>query len=322
MQPTRHQESHPRLMLPVLAGAFFASGFSALLYQVVWQRMLGLFTGSDVRSATIVIAAYLAGLGAGSLLGSFFADRLSNRQAVWAFGLCNLGIAVFAFLSRFLFYDLLFSRLSMLAQSPAVMLLVAFISLLWPTVLMGLSLPLLSKALVRSRADAAGRISLLYGINTLGAGVGTLVAGWYLIGTLGYDRAAAVGGGLSAVVGLAALLVAFGFSTADHDATAATSVKLDLRHVPRAIWIWCALVFASGFIAISLELIWFRILGVLLVPTAYTFAHLLAFILVGYAVGSLLGAGVVRRIQTPRQVFLWIQGLVALYALATVFELD
>lgn len=307
-------ESYGRRLFTVLLSAFFISGFSALLYQVVWQRMLGLFSGSDVRSVTIVTGAYLAGLGVGGLTASLFADRLDNKQAIWIFGLCNLAIATFAFFSRFIFYDLLFRELNALARFPAVVLVMVFISLLWPTTLMGLSLSLLSRALVHSLADAAGRISLLYGINTLGAGVGTIVSGWYLIGTIGYEYTVYVGGFLNVLVGIIALLTARQCNTGDYDKRVSLSIGLDLRHLPSGVWIWCLLVFGSGFIAISLEVIWFRVLAVFLESTAYTFAHLLAFILVGYAIGSTVGASVVTYIHNPRRVFLWIQGLVALYS--------
>ena len=101
--------------MPALLAMFFISGFTALLYQVVWQRMLGLFSGSDVRSVTIVIAAYLLGLGLGNWLGSLWSDRFSSRKAVQLYGFCNLGIALFAVCSRYLFYDLLFERLKPLA---------------------------------------------------------------------------------------------------------------------------------------------------------------------------------------------------------------
>jgi spermidine synthase len=75
---------------------FFVSGFTALLYQVVWQRMLGLFSGSDIRSITLVIAAYLLGLGLGGMVGGWWSDRLSRSQAIQVYGLSNLSIAVFA----------------------------------------------------------------------------------------------------------------------------------------------------------------------------------------------------------------------------------
>ena len=131
----------------VIVNVFFISGFSALLYQVIWQRMLGLFAGADIRSVTIITGAYLAGLGIGSLIASLNVDKLTSRRAVMVFGACNLGIATFAFFSRFLYYDLLFQELIFLAENPWVLSVVAFVSLLFPTTLMGLSLPLLSKAL-------------------------------------------------------------------------------------------------------------------------------------------------------------------------------
>lgn len=302
----------------LLAGAFFVSGFSALLYQVVWQRLLGLFAGSDVRSVTIVIGAYLAGLGVGSLLGSFYADRLNSRQAVRLFGLCNLGIAIFAFLSRFLFYDLLFIELNTLAKFPALIMFIVFVSLLWPTSLMGLSLPLLAKALTKNVGEAAGLIGLLYGVNTFGAGIGSLLTGWYLIGTLGYEVTVYVGGLLSLVVGLFGLAIAPQLKTDNDQPAPAKTLGLSLKQVPHNVWGWCLFVFTSGFIAISFELVWFRILDVLLQSNAYTFGHFLTFILVGYALGSLCGARLLKWIKHPRRAFLWIQGLVVLYSLVVI----
>jgi MFS family permease len=302
-----------RRLIIILIAAVLTTGFSALLYQVVWQRMLGLFSGSDVRSVTIVTSAFLAGLGVGSLAGSFIADRFTSRQSVIAYGLCNLGIGAFAFLSRYLYYNVLFLELNTLAESPLVLLLVVFISLLIPTTLMGLSLPLLSKAVVRNMDNAARIISLLYGFNTLGAGLGTVVSGWYLIGTFGYEVSVYIGAFLSTAVGITALSVSGRFRQDSGDAVAHRQ-KVSLWRVPRPVWIWCGLVFVSGFIAISLEIIWFRILDVVLKSNAYTFAHLLAFFLVGDALGSLVGSRLVHRVQHPRRAFLWIQGVVALYS--------
>lgn len=313
-------DSLPRRLLVVLMGAFFVSGFSALLYQVVWQRMLGLFSGSDVRSVTIVTGAYLAGLGVGSLLGTTFADRMTSRRAVQIYGLCNLGIAAFAFLSRFLYYDLLFLELNTLARSPVILLVIVFISLLLPTALMGISLPLLSKALVRKIENAPSLITWLYGVNTFGAGVGTVVSGWYLIGSFGYEGTVYIGAVLSALVGFTTLTIARQFPTDDSTATA--TITFSLKNIPRVVWGWCFLVFVSGFIVISLELVWFRVMDVTLRSNAYTFAHLLFFFLVGDALGSLVGARFVHRIHNPRNAFLWIQGLVALYAILSVWVLS
>lgn len=323
--------SSPICLVIPLVVLFFISGFTALLYQVVWQRMLGLFSGSDVQSVTIVVASYLLGLGLGSLLGGRWSDRLSPWAALQRYGLCNLGIAVFAAFSRFLFYDLLFLRLEALAQSPTWTLLLVLISLLLPTLLMGVSLPLVAKA-TGDRADqVAVHIGLLYGANTLGSGVGTLLSGWYIIGTLGYERTVYLGAILNALVGFAALGYAHflkGNSTI-HSANPTAHQSIHPCASPavqstmsRQVTAWCGLVFLSGFVAISLEIIWFRVLDTVLQSIAYTYAHLLAFILLSNALGSLLGSRWAPAIRNPRLVFLWIQGIVIAYSLVAIWGLS
>ncbi|HEY9626965.1 MAG TPA: fused MFS/spermidine synthase [Coleofasciculaceae cyanobacterium] len=307
----------------VLYLLFLISGFTALLYQVVWQRMLGLFSGSDVRSLTIVVASYLLGLGLGGLTGGWLSDRLSRQSAVKAYGFCNLGIAVFAILSRFLFYNLLFRQLGTLADSMTWTMLIVFISLIIPTLLMGLSLPLLSKAISYSADQAAPQIGLLYGVNTLGSGIGTLFGGWYIIGTLGYEWTVYWGATLSVLVGLIALRIALQFDrTGGNYGTPTSDLTLPHPTVARSVFEWCLLVFSSGFAAVSLEIIWFRVLDTVLQSIAYTYAHLLAFILVSNALGSLLGARFVQFIRNPRQVFLWIQATVAAYSLIAIWLLS
>ena len=86
--------------LALLLAAFFLSGFAALVYQTVWQRMLGMFAGSDSVTAAIVVGAFLLGLGVGTLAASLIADRLTIRQAVLGFALCEIGVALFALASR------------------------------------------------------------------------------------------------------------------------------------------------------------------------------------------------------------------------------
>jgi predicted membrane-bound spermidine synthase len=343
--------------MSILLLMFFISGFTALLYQVVWQRMLGLFSGSDVRSVTIVVASYLLGLGLGSLIGGYISDSLNNRKAVQVYGYCNLGIALFAIFSRFLFYDLLFRQLKPLAQSIPLVLLIVFISLLVPTVLMGLSLPLVAKASSSRIERAAPRIGLLYGINALGSGLGTLISGWYIIGTLGYEQTVYFGAVLSTLVGIVALSTADQFepdqfepdqfkpdqvrtdrrtdrplsvrSSASTSSVSTLASRSSAKAAPQRFSLgrfslgtletWGLLVFGSGFIAISLEIIWFRVLDTVLQSIAYTYAHLLAFILIGNAVGSIVGAAVVRQIRNPRQIFLWIQGFVVAYSLLSIW---
>ena len=309
-------QSLSRVTIPLVV-LFFLSGFTALLDQVVWQRLLGLFSGSDSRSVTLVVAAYLLGLGLGNLLGGVWGDRLSRRQAVQMYGFCNLGIAVFAICSRFFFYDVLFRQLSTAAMSTAFTLLIVFLSLLLPTTLMGVSLPLLAKALSLSAEQSAPRIGLLYGVNTLGSGVGTLIGGWYLVGTLGYEGTVYFSAALSVLIGFMALGLA-PYETAPP----VQGAKVPVPPAGHFVWEWCVLVFLAGFVAISLEIIWFRVLETIVQSIAYTYAHLLAFLLVSNALGSLVGAALVPTLQSPRRVFLWLQGGVATYALLSLWLLS
>ena len=301
----------------ILFSLFFLSGFNALLYQVAWQRMLGLFSGSDVRSVTVVIASYLLGLGWGNLISSRVSDRLSNRQCVRVYGLCNLGIALFAVASRYLFYDLLFLRGQFLAQSPLVMLGVVLMSLLIPTTLMGLSLPLLSKAISRSTQQAASDIGWLYGINTLGSGVGTLVSGWYIVGTFGYGRTILIGATLSTLVCLIANAIAFKFTPGITVKTATAKILAPVQR--QSLKEWYFLVFLSGFAAISWEIVWFRVLDIALQSNAYTYAHLLAFVLVSNGLGSLVGSRTIQYIRHPKKTFLLIQSGVAIYSAIAIW---
>ena len=304
---------------PFLFILYFISGFTALLYQVAWQRMLGLFSGSDVRSVTIIVASYLTGLGLGNLLGGSFSDRLTNRKCVMVYGVCNLGIACFAVASRFIFYDLLFLRLQYLAQSLVVTLGIVFVSLLIPTVLMGVSLPMLSKAVNRSAEGAASLIGWLYGFNTLGSGLGTLISGWYIVGTLGYDKSVYLGAVFSSIVGISALALASRFPNRSvSEDKFARDAKEDFNK-DSSLRSWYILIFLAGFTAISWEIIWFRVLDIALQSNAYTYAHLLAFVLMGSAIGSMIGAKAVSYIRRPQRIFLIIQGIISLYSAIAIW---
>jgi fucose permease len=124
--------------MPALMAAFFASGFAALLCQIVWQRMLGIFAGSDSVSASLVVGASLAGLGIGSILGARIADRLSPAQALIGFALAEFGVAIFALLSKGFLYEFLAMGLAGVVDEPAAIFVLCFVGLVVPTTLMGL----------------------------------------------------------------------------------------------------------------------------------------------------------------------------------------
>jgi len=305
-----------------VSALFFVSGFSALVYQTAWQRLLGMFGGADTVAAALVVGAFLLGLGLGSLWASAFADGLSRRRAYALFGLVEIGVGLFGAVSVFLFYDVLFQRFVGVAQSHAAVFAVAFAGLMWPTVLMGLSLPLLARALVRDVATSAATVSGLYAVNTLGAAVGAFAAGWWMLGAYGYEATVWTAAAMNVLVGAGALAVAAAEPPAPRAAGPGNVDRTAARpfaSVPPAVWRWCALVFVSGFLIICLQIVWYRLLGILTQSSAYGFSLVLGTFLAGDAAGLVAGAALARRLADPRRFFLWMQGAVVLASALVVW---
>ena len=134
-------------MMPRLSLAFFASGFAALLCQIVWQRMLGIFAGSDTISAALVVGAFLAGLGIGSLAGARLADRLSAVGALLGFAAAEIGVGLFALVSKPFLYDWIASGLAGKVDAPAAIFALCFAGLVLP-ILQGWLMILIALSLI------------------------------------------------------------------------------------------------------------------------------------------------------------------------------
>ena len=288
---------------------FLLSGFSALVYQVIWQRVLGIFSGVHIYSVTLIVTAFMAGLGLGSLLGGWMGDRYSRRASLGLFALCELGIGLFALASAWIYYDFAYVQLGYLVRTPLVLPLVHFGLLLVPTLLMGASLPLLSRAVVQRVEGAARTIGFLYGLNTLGAAAGAAISAWVLVGLLGFEGTIRVGavGNLLAALGAALLFRAATGSPETGSSSEPSGPPVPSAALPRRFGLsgWCSLYALAGFIALSLELLWFRVLDVIIKSSPYTFGHLLAFFLGFLALGSLYASARVERWRRPDLVGLW-----------------
>jgi predicted membrane-bound spermidine synthase len=298
---------------------FFASGFAALVYQVVWQRLLVIFSGSDIQSTTIIVAAFMAGLGCGSIAGGRIADRLTTSAGLFGFAAAELAIGVFGFFSASFYYDVLYQRFGHLSWSLESRAAILFASLLWPTFFMGVSLPLLARALTRDIERAAAVTGALYGWNTLGAAVGAFATTWWILPLYGLARCLQFGAVLNLLAAAIAIPLALRVRGLRPE-TAVTSVPAETpatRHtegftLPFAGW---AVVYAlTGFLALSLEIVWFRLMGVMQRSTAFTFGTLLAIYLTGLGLGSLAGAALVRRARRPGSAFLTMQAALVFYA--------
>lgn len=283
-------------MLFILGVLFFFSGASALIYQVLWLRMLALVLGVTVYAASTVLASFMAGLAIGSAVAGRVADRV-RRPLAW-FGAAELLIAATAVSSPFAL-DLIGSLYVNLAAgrtAPALAvarIVCSALVLLPPTILMGATLPLvLRSSLVRTPAIGE-RISLLYGINTCGAIAGALLAGFVLIGHVGMTRTLQLAAAVSASVGVAAILLARRPATAPMPSPAVEPPPAESRS-RRALIVPIAFFF-SGFTSLALEVVWFRTLVLYFPATTYAFTAMLGTVLAGIAGGSLMAAPWLRR---------------------------
>lgn len=305
-------------MLQAALAVFFASGFAALLYQVVWQRMLAIFSGADVHSATIVVAAFMAGLGCGSYVGGQIADRVSRLASLTLFVVAELAVCAFGFASSSFFYSFLYRHIGPLGLGLAPTSGVLFVSLLWPTFFMGASLPLLTRALARDVQRAAATVGWLYACNTLGAAAGALGGTWWLLPTAGLEGSVKVASAINVACALLALAIAAASRSTLAPATAGPSDAVPAAPVPaasgHAFATYAQLLALSGFLALSLEIVWFRLLGVMLKSTSLTFGTLLAIYLFGLGIGAGIGSLVIARVRRAAPVFVGLQVGASLYA--------
>ena len=270
---------------------FFLSGFAALLYQIVWQRMLTFFGGADVYSVTIIVSAFMGGLGFGSLAGGHLADRLDARRCLLAFAACEVAVAVFAIVSANIYYDLLYVRLGAWAPPRAAMAAIVFAVTLWPTFFMGMSLPLLVRALTQDARRPARWVPLLYGANTLGAACGSLLTTAVLFRTFDFVTSIRLGALLTLGCALGALLgtpLIRRHGVADRTDGPGADAHTICPPSQFGLRTWIAAYALAGFVALSLEIVWFRVLGVILKSNSFTFGHLLAVYLLGLGLGALV----------------------------------
>ena len=291
------------MLLVLVVILFFCSGASALVYQVLWLRKLGLVFGVTVYAASTVWASFMFGLAVGSLFAGRVADRL-RRPLVW-FGVAEVLIAISAVATPFALaglQDLYASVYPSLPEGVAVItfarFLMALVVLVIPTVLMGATLPLIVKSSYSRASNLGQRMGLLYATNTVGAIAGTLFSGLYLIPTHGIQTAFVVAASVNLAV--AAIAIAAGLALPPvpvRERGLAAPVTTDAEVRERApVRQTVLLVFAlSGFMSLALEVIWFRVLVLLVRPTVYGFSMMLAMLLLGIGIGSYLVTPLLKR---------------------------
>jgi len=310
----------------VVSGLFLFSGATALVYQVAWTRNLSLIFGASHQAISIVLAAFMAGLALGGVVLGRMADRLA--RPLRTYGLLEAGIAVAGLLLPVLLalVDRIYVASALQIEGTDWVLnllrvVCSFAVLLIPTFFMGGTLPVLTRYVVREAREFGPRLAWLYGINTFGAVVGALIAGFVLLPHIGVLRSQMLAVAANVVIAALAILFdrRFVMGTADAapppvaptpavPAARAPGGALAAPTLARSAFdVWPLRLaffgtFVSGFCALALEVMWTRGIGIAIGTTTYSFTIMLAAFLVGITLGSSLHAMVpLRRVHVALQ---------------------
>lgn len=303
---------------------FVLSGAAGLVYQVVWSRLLNQIFGVSAHAVTAVLATYLGGLALGAWILGPLADRVSRPLRLY--GWLELGIGASAVGGTAVIGALdplhLWAASRLAPDSVAlagVRAALASAIVLPPTILMGATLPAMTRAFVHRPGTVGRNVASLYALNTAGAVLGALAAGFVLVRALGVHPTLWLAAAANATVGAAALALSRRCErevapvVAPGPAVFARERRLSLE----GAWVLAAIAL-SGFASLALEVLWTRLLVLVFGTSTYAFATMLATFLVGIALGSFLARTVVDRVRDPRRAFAWIQVGIAASTAATL----
>ena len=296
--------TEPRL-LPFLLLLFVGSGACALIYEVVWFQLLELVVGSSAISIGVLLATYMGGMCIGSLALPRFIPRSRHPLRVYAMLELTIGLIGLVELVAIPLIGKLYSPVIGHGIGAVIVRgVVAAICLLPPTILMGATLPAIARWVDSSRQGMSW-LGFFYGGNIIGAVLGSLGAGFYLLRVHDQRFATYVAVALNvAVAAMAWLLASFSASATHDDVNCEHADVAAEANGTRAIYIAIGI---SGACALAAEVVWTRLLSLTFGASTYTFSMILAVFLAGLGLGSSVGAWLARIVQSPRISFAWCQ---------------
>jgi len=292
----------PDLWLPLIVLLFFGSGAAALVYEIVWLQLLELFVGSSAVSVGVLLGTFMGGMGLGSVLLPRFVS--ARRHPLRVYAALEAGIAVFgvALLVVMPLVGRVYTAWGGYGVTGFLLRgLAAAVCLLPPTLLMGGTLPAVAR-FVQSTPRGVSWLGVFYAGNIAGAVFGSLLAGFYLLRVYDMATATYVAAAINVEVAVLAYLLA---SAAGPPAAARGEAEPQRDAAPPAKgthdWPVYAAIAVSGCCALAAEVVWTRLLALLLGATVYTFSIILAVFLFGLGVGSAAGSIAARSLKDPRR---------------------
>jgi spermidine synthase len=301
---------------------FITSGATTLILQVAWTKQLSYLLGNTLHAVATVVAAFMGGLGLGAWLAGRWAPRW--KRPLQAYAVIECVIAVFAALSvpAFRSMESLFRLLhGTLDPGAGTFLLirfaVLFAAMALPVTLMGMTLPVVAASLGRREDSYEASAAWFYGLNTVGATLGTFMASFALVPKYGLWRTCLAAAGLEAIVALAAWRLGTTMGEV-RDIREECGKRVHGQNAvwTRGMWLIGGAYATSGFIAMIYEVGWFRLLGLVLGPSVHAFAVMLGIYLAGIGLGSLIGILWAKRVNRATNWFGAGQLLVGVLGLA------
>jgi len=305
----------------------FLSGFTFLIYEVIWNRMLSLVLGATVSASTVVLVSYMAGLGLGAFVLGKHANK-SNKPAK-LLSLLLFGIGLFGFTNYIIlktnlqklyliFGDMNFSG----SLTETIIFSISIFLLLIPTFLMGGVLPIISKIIIRTNKTISSGLGRIYAIETLGSTLGGLLTGFLFLGNLGQKNTVILAVAINVLSGIY-LLISKKFqpqaSIQKGEKPVIKSQKGSLVNLSSANALFNKLIalpatFIFGFSILGLQVIWLRIFKIYLTNTSYTFALISSLIILGFFAGSWTFKNLSGRIKNYGQTMVYTLAILGLLA--------
>ncbi|RJP22823.1 MAG: MFS transporter [Candidatus Abyssobacteria bacterium SURF_5] len=308
---------------------FFFSGASGLIYQVAWVRMFTHIFGSTTIAVSTVLAAFMAGLALGSYVFGVVADRY-KRQSLLFYGILEGAIGAYAFALPHLLSSVESLHVAIYRNyEPGswlfilIRFVICLVILLLPTTMMGATLPLLAKFLVRQFKTVGRGLGILYATNTAGAVIGCYLAGFHLIASLGVTRTMHVAVLVNLVIMGAACLAHFLYVRVANEDTmggeAAPVAERPLENYDSGksrIIVFCFAL--AGFASLCYEVLWTRALVFFMGFSTYAFSAMLTTFLLGLALGSFLFSRIADKSNDRYFLFFKIEAVIGLWGILSI----
>ncbi|MEK9149222.1 MAG: fused MFS/spermidine synthase, partial [Candidatus Desantisbacteria bacterium] len=317
-----------RLLLPL----FFLSGFSALVYEVIWARMLTLVYGSTIEAVSAVVTAFMAGLAMGSYFMGRWIDKRDNILLIYSITEFGIGIVSLSLYFIIIYLPDIHSTFHNIVDIKSSFALfnnngyiLEFLLVFVPTTLMGATFPLMVKSYVSSRNYVGEGMSIIYAINTLGAVFGAFLTGFFLIPYFGVMGTVFTAVTINTLLALAAYLIKRSLPArsaisaitpippAFQDNVTWRPLRPPISHTEPIVAFSVLLVTTlSGFASLAYQIAWTRVLTMVIGNSVYAFATILTTFLAGIALGSFVFIRQIDRIKDKilllgiLQLFLWL----------------